>query len=413
MKGLLKSFPVFVLVGFFTFSGITNDVARAQDSHLEKQKKEAVIKFMEDHPELNSKFFDLISSMDILSQTYVDKKSFEEYLNLAIKGMAEGLDSYSDVLIGGEYESLLNSTKEQTRAGIGITIVKFGKEVYVASVVSGSPAERAGLEQGNMIVKADGKKLYGLSLEEASGLIRGPENEAVVLEVRSIHHQKPQVITIVRKNITYPSVESKQLSHKIGYIKISSFGTETPERVRGMLRAMSGNRGLIIDLRGNPGGRLDSLADILGYFIGARQPIIIQRDRNGDFSVETKTNKENYPTKVVVLIDNFSASASEIMAGNLKYYKVANLIGVRTFGKALVQGFFDIDSSKHEQDKSKLMVKVTVARYLLPGGEDIQDVGVEPDTEVLQAENFRIYNRGTQKDIQFQRALKFFISKHR
>lgn len=123
--------------------------------------------------------------------------------------------------------------------------------------------------------------------------------------------------------------------------------------------------------------------------------------------VVTSTAKEYYPPRVVVLIDNFSASASEIMAGNMKYYKVATLMGVRTFGKALVQDTFDADISEHDPDKSKLLVKVTIARYFLPDGQDIQGSGVQPDIEVEQAENFRAYNRGTKKDLQLQQAIKF------
>ncbi len=412
MKGLLRVFSVFVLVGVFSFSGVFNGIVCAQDSQTEKHKKEMVLGFMDDHPELNSKFFDLFLTMTVLQSAYVDKKSFEEYLNLAIKGMAEGLDPYSNIFIGEEAERFSESLKEKTGAGIGITTVRFGKEIYVASVVSGSPAEKAGLEPGDRIVKAGDKKLYGLSVEEAANLIRGPENEEVSLEINARRYQKPRVVKIIRKKITYPSVEAKQLANRVGYIKISSFGVETPERLREALRSMKENNGLVIDLRGNPGGLLGSVAKILGYFVGPGKVIMVEKKRTEKNLVEEKmsvtaTTKENYPSKVVVLIDNFSASASEIMAGNLRHYKVATLMGVRTFGKALVQASFDIDTTDHVPDKSKLLVKVTIAKYLLPNGQDISGSGVGPDIEVEQAENFRIYERRTKKDLQFRQAVKF------
>lgn len=416
MKGLLKSFSVFIFVGFFTLSGIPTSIVFAQDSHVEKHKKEMVLKFIEEHPELNSKFFDLFLVMNGLKENYVDSKSYEEYLDLALKGMVEGLDPYSTVFMGKEAEQFFGSLKEQVSAGIGIRIGKFGKEIYVMSVVSGSPAEKAGLEPGDVILKVfvkDGNlSLYGLSTEEVANFVRGPENTEVVLEIMARRYQKPRVVKIIRKEITYPSIESKQLPNKVGYIKIVSFEKETPERFLGALKFMNRSRGLIIDLRGNPGGTLDSVSKILGYFIGPGQVIMIEKKRlekdvTGENMVVTSTAKQDYSSKVVVLIDNFSASASEIMAGNMKYYKLATLLGVRTFGKALVQGSFDADVSEHEPEKSKLLVKVTTARYLLPNRKDIQGVGIEPDIEVEQAENFRTYDSRTKKDFQFQQAMQF------
>lgn len=419
MKSFLRLLSTLLLVVFFVSSGTTNGVAHAQDSqdsHVEQLKKEMVLKFMEDHPELNSKFFDLLLVMNGLKENYVDSKSYEEYLDLALKGMAEGLDPYSTVFIGKEAEQYMDSMKEQVHAGVGMTIAKFGKEIYVVSVVSGSPAEKAGLEPGDIILKVitkDGDQiLYGLNTEQVVSFIRGPENTEVALEIRARRYQKPRIVKIIRKKITYPSVESKQLANQIGYIKISSFERETPERFLGLLKGMSRNKGLIIDLRGNPGGLLDSVTQILGYFIGPDKTIVterrmIEKGVMEEGVVVTSTAKEYYPPRVVVLIDNFSASASEIMAGNMKYYKVATLMGVRTFGKALVQDTFDADISEHDPDKSKLLVKVTIARYFLPDGQDIQGSGVQPDIEVEQAENFRAYNRGTKKDLQLQQAIKF------
>lgn len=266
MKSFLRLLSTLLLVVFFTFSGVANSVVRAQDSqdsHVEQLKKEMVLKFMEDHPELNSKFFDLLLVMNGLKENYVDSKSYEEYLDLALKGMAEGLDPYSTVFIGKEAEQYMDSMKEQVHAGVGMTIAKFGKEIYVVSVVSGSPAEKAGLEPGDIILKVitkDGDQiLYGLNTEQVVSFIRGPENTEVALEIRARRYQKPRIVKIIRKKITYPSVESKQLANQIGYIKISSFERETPERFLGLLKGMSRNKGLIIDLRGNPGGLLDSV----------------------------------------------------------------------------------------------------------------------------------------------------------
>ena len=379
----------------------------------QEEKRQAVQEFIEKHPELVSKFFDLLVVMETVKTNYVDEKNREEILNLAIKGMANGLDPYGYVFIDKEAQDFLQSMKEMTRVGVGMSISKLGQDIYVMSVVKGSPAGDAGIEPGDLIVKVNDKSLFGLNSDQVANLIKnGAENTEVILETKSRRYQKPQILTVTRKIITYPSVESRQLDNQTGYIKILSFESETPQRFLKELESLKGNRGLIIDLRGNPGGLLNSVSKILGYFVGPWKTIIVEKGRTTQTEIKTLAFKKNYPQNVVVLINNFSASASEIMAGNMKYYKIATLIGVRTFGKALVQDSFDVDMSKHDKDKTQLLVKLTIRRYLLPNRQDISSSGVEPDIEIEQGENFREYDYTTANDIQFQKAIEFLKDKH-
>lgn len=403
----MKTSRRFVTVLFVAFLSLQAIVC-AQSAHpTDEQKRREVAAFLQAHQELASKFFDLLVVMETVKSQYVDPKTSEEVLNMAIKGMAEELDPYSDVYIGKEAKAFYDSMREITQAGVGMTVQKFRNDVFVMSVVQGSPAGNAGLEPGDAITGVNGEKVFNWTLDQVVAKIRGEPNTTIELEISSSRFQKPQVVRITRQRITYPSVSSRELAGNVGYIKIDHFEIETPQRFREQLRALRGVRGLIIDLRGNPGGLLSSVVQTLGYFVGPDQTIIVKKEKTRETKVATVDPQVEHPPNVVILINNFSASASEIMAGNMKHYKAATLIGMRTFGKALVQSIFDMDKSVHEEDQSNLILKITTARYVLPNGQDISKSGVDPDIEVEQAENFRLYDLGTERDLQFQRALEF------
>ncbi len=404
----MKTSRRLMMVLFVALLALQSVVCTQSNNHsTDEQKRQEVVAFLQAHPELATKFFELVIVMETVRSQYVDPKTREEVLNMAIKGMAEELDPYSDVFIGKEAKSFYDSMREATYAGIGVTVQKFRNDVFIMSVAESSPAGNAGLEPGDSITAVNGEKVFNLNLDQVVAKIRGEPNTAVELEISSRRFQKPQIIRITRQSITYPSVSSRQLVDSIGYIKINSFESETPQRFSEQLRRLRGNRGLVVDLRGNPGGMLGSVSQILGYFIGPGRTVIVEKRKTDQIEVATDNHVEEHPPRVVILINNFSASASEIMAGNMKHYQVATLIGVRTFGKALVQTTFDIDTSAHEEGQSNLVAKVTTARYLLPNGQDISKTGVDPDIEVEQAENFRLYDLGTERDAQFQRALEF------
>ena len=374
-------------------------------------KKQEVQKFLDAHPELVSKFYDLISVLDRVEDFYVDEKSKEELINLALKGMVSGLDPYSNLLIDKEASDAAGSFgAEDKYVGVGMSIMKLGRDFVITSVFKNSPAQKAGLEPGDIILKVNNKDVSSMSSLEVRNLIRGKADTAVAIEIRSKRLQKPKTYTLVRQSVVFASVDATEFG-EYGYVKINQFVEETPDRLKKALKQFQGKKGLILDLRDNPGGLVNSVNEITGLFVGSDKLTITMKGRGAYLSHEVRTGvqKEIYPTKVVILVNNFSASASEILAGTLQYHQVAKVIGVRTFGKAVGQSVWGMASD--DAGNVRLLLSLTTFRYYLPDGRSISDTGVVPDIEVEQPEGFRIYEYGTKKDLQLQKALEFLHKK--
>ena len=287
----------------------------------------------------------------------------------------------------------------------------------------GFPAHEAGIEPGDMIKTVNGKDVYGMNPDIVRSLIVGPTGTTVSVEIDSPRLSKPTTVELTRRDIKVASVVAKELDDKTMYIKVRAF--KEPEETAAeffdaLVGASRGDR-LIIDLRNNGGGAVNTVVDMVGDFIGPDKVVMIEKKRDGrahPYKTEnTGTTPVAYPKKVVILVNNDSASASEIMAGSLQYYGVATIIGVRTFGKARVQQYLDLEKSDHVMDENtRLLMGITTGRYFLPGGEDgkgdkigkdITNVGVEPDIEVEQPDGFRGYEYGTLRDAQLQAAIEF------
>lgn len=374
-------------------------------------KKEAVRVFLDEHPELAAKFYDLISVLNKVETLYIDEKSKEELMNLAMKGLVSGLDSYSNLLIDKEASNAFKSMwGEEKYISVGMSIIKLGRDYIITSVFKDSPAQKMGLEPGDIILKIDGKSVSGLSSYEVTNLIKGEKNTAVLIEIRSKRLQKPKTVRLIRTDVVYLSVATAELG-RYGYVKINQFVEETPDRLKEALEQFQGKDGIILDLRDNPGGFVNSVNRIVGMFVGSDKTTVIMRERDGKLLDELQTNvqKEKYPPKVIVLVNNFSASASEILAGTLQYYKVAKIVGVRTFGKAVGQSIVGL--ANDDADNVRLLLILTTFRYYFPDGKSISDTGVVPDIEVEQPDGFRIYEYGTKKDRQLKEAIKLFKKK--
>ncbi len=409
MRKISRLFVVLALI----FS-LTQGIAFAQVTLVPvdpQDKKQEILGFLEAHPELITKFHDLISIFYGIENTYVDEKSKEEIADLAMKGMVSGLDPYSRLMIGQE---AIDATKsfgtEDKYVGVGMSIMKLGRECVITSVFKNSPAQKAGLEPGDFILKVDKRDVSDLSSSEIVNMVKGDAGTAVYIEVTSKRFQKPRTFLLTRANVIYASVDTTDLG-KYGYVKINHFVEETPNRIKEALEQFRDKKGLVLDLRDNPGGLVVSVNEIIGFFVGKGQTTIITKGRMEQFNDELKTDVERnkYPAKVVVLVNNFSASASEILAGNLQYYKVAKVLGVRTFGKAVGQSTWTV--AYDDKGNIRLFLALTTFRYFLPDGRSISDTGVVPDAEVEQPENFRIYQYGTKKDRQLQEAIKFLKKK--
>ncbi len=359
---------------------------------------------------------DFMSLSEMLGEMYVDPKSSSDLYKLGMIGMVGGLDPYSNLFFDDDARSVSRSlTGEPEFYGIGIQIISYGKNIFVTDVTENSPAEKAGLKQGDVILKVNNKDTFGMSVQGISDLVKGNEGTLVSLEIRSLRRQKPVTINIVRAKITSASVAYKDLKDDMAYIKVSAFVTETPARFLEALNRASDKRGVVIDLRNNGGGMVVSALKMIGYMIGPAKTAMILKTRT-DTPAYPTPNDDNTPVKlrgkVAVLINNGSASASEILAGDLKYYRAATLVGVRTFGKATAQDYLALDhNNPHDFKDSTLLIGYTMGRFELPDGSNITGKGVAPDVEVEQPDDFKFYEYRTKRDLQFMKALE--ILKHR
>lgn len=320
-------------------------------------------------------------------------------------GMKQGLakatgDPYTEFLTKAETKDF-DEDLSGTFTGIGAELGKDAEtnSIVIVSPLAGFPAEKAGLRPKDLIVEIDGKSAYDISVTEAVKRIRGPEGTNVKLKVVR-GQQETLTFDITRAEIKIPSVESKTLEGNIGYIKASRFGEDTAELVReaaGKFKQESA-KGVILDLRGNPGGLLDASVSVSGVWLNDKTVLTERRGGKVVKTFESDRNAllEGVPT--VVLIDEGSASASEIVAGALRDNKAATLMGAKSFGKGSVQSI--------ERFKDGSTLKVTVARWFTPSGKNIDKEGITPDQKVGRSDDDIKNGRDPQLD-----AAKAFLQK--
>lgn len=338
---------------------------------------------------------------NLLRQNYDGEITKEQ----ALEGIKEGLaaatgDEYTEYLTREEskqFSEQLNGSFE----GIGAELGKEDDTIIIVAPLSGFPAERAGLRPRDAVLSIDGKNARGISISQAVKLIRGPKGTAVKLMI-SRSGAEPFELTVTRAAINVPSV-THSVEGGTGYLKISHFGTDTValayQAVADFQRQKVG--GIVLDLRSNPGGYLEGAVDISSLWLTKDQKVV--EEKNG-----SKTRKTHYANgrqaplaklPTVVLINEGSASASEIVAGALKDNKVATLVGGTTFGKGSVQQVEPL------LDGSSL--KVTIARWYTPAGRNIDKEGIEPDIEITPSEADLV----AQKDVQKDKALELLRQK--
>ena len=310
-------------------------------------------------------------------QRYDDKIKNKGDSYVAIESMIESLnDPYSRFLKPDEFAEQDRSI-EAKLFGIGVHIADIKGNAVIVNVIEDTPAAKSGLKAGDRILKIGNKSTKGLSLKEVADSVRGKAGSKVVLTI--LRNKKQLTKAILREEIKIKSVKYKMLDNKYAYIKISSFiSTDTAFEVAEALQATKKSKGIIIDLRGNHGGLLPNAIMISNMFI--KKGIIVSVvDRNGgkqEFKAEPDSIMTTKPT--VVLINNESASASEILSGALKDHKRALLIGETTFGKGLVQRILKLPDGSG--------INLTVAKYLTPNGNDIGHKGIKPDYKVVMTE---------------------------
>lgn len=311
-------------------------------------------------------------------QSFVDpeKSTDERLLGGAIEGAIKALDDpYSTYLDPRRFREL-EAHFSATFTGIGVRVEPKDGHVTVVAPIKGTPGEKAGLLPGDRIVEVDGKDVVGRAIEEVVALIRGPRGTAVTLKVRREGRAAPLEFRIVRADILVPTVEGSLLPGEpgIGYLRIHEFNERIGQRVRSKLAELrrAGMRGLILDLRQDPGGLLSEAVAVAEQFVPAG-PIVHVVSRGGARKTYDSRGR-GFELPLVVLVDGFTASASEIVAGAIQDRGAGTLVGSRTFGKGSVQSIIRL------RDGSGL--KLTTARYLTPSGRSINGTGIVPDVVV-------------------------------
>ena len=337
--------------------------------------------------------------LEKINKEYVDEFNQSESMDSAINGLLQSLDPYSSYMSPKIFDEMQTETSGEF-GGLGIEVSMEVGVVKVISPIDDTPASRAGLKAGDYIVKINNVQVQGKSLSEAVDLMRGPVGSGIELTVRRRGERKALTFNIIREVIQVQSVKSEIIDENIGYIRLISFNDNSSDQIEKQIKKLKKNKNLnsfILDLRNNPGGLLSQAIKISDFFL-----------ENGEI-VSTKSRKKSENRKwfakkgditdgktLLVLINYGSASASEIVAGALKDHKRAIIVGENSFGKGSVQSIIPL--------KNRGAIRLTVAKYYLPSGKSISEVGVRPDIEVNEeGDDFRIK---TDTDNQLNYAIK-------
>lgn len=328
---------------------------------------------------------------------YHGKIKTDEDAKVAIDTMLASLnDPYSRYMTKAEYLEQNNSINSKI-TGIGVNISSIAGKIHIVNVMEGTPAQFANLLPDDIILAIDGKEVNGLSVSEVANLVRGQENSFVNITV--LRNKDKLTKRVMRKEIKIKTVKSSIVDKNIGYIRITSFiGSTTPNEFLEALEKTKDTEGLILDLRGNTGGLLPNAIFIANLFIPHGNIVSIVGRNGYKYDINAQDTEFGIDKPTVVLVDNGSASASEILSGALKDYNKAKLLGTKTYGKGMVQKIIPMPNETG--------LNLTIAKYLTPKGTDINKKGINPDIKV----EFSIKDVKTNNDAQLQ-AAKNVLSK--
>jgi carboxyl-terminal processing protease len=335
---------------------------------------------------------------------YGSKAPARQLTYAAIAGLLSSTgDRYTTFLTPKEYAELNAGLDAQSFGGVGLSIGinDSTKELTVQSVIEGGPAEKAGIQSDDTIVTIDGKPTKGLSLETDSKMLRGKPGTVVRLVIVR-DGKKLAPLTVTRAEIKPPSVTAKMLDGDIGYARLAVFGATTADELGAALKKLDaqGAKAYVLDLRDNGGGYLNAAIDVSSQFI-ATGPIVSVAERTGSTREYDADDVAVAPKPLVVLVNKYTASASEITSGAIQDDGVGTLVGTKTFGKGVVQTIFPLPDGA--------AVKITTARYLTPSGRDINDVGITPNIVVPENKDAKLGDPA--KDAQLRTAISVLQQK--
>jgi carboxyl-terminal processing protease len=339
--------------------------------------------------------------LDIVDRKFGASVGDRNLAYAAIAGMLGALhDRWTVFLSPKDFRSLNEGLDGGNFAGVGIVLDldPQTKSLLVVQTIDGGPADKAGMQAGDVILTVDGKSTQGLSIEQDSAMIRGKAGTTVQLTVQRKGVAQPLTFTITRAIIHAPSVRSQVIDGDIGYVQVTVFGLTTGQELATAIHKLDaqGVKGIILDLRNNGGGYLDAAIDVSSLFI-PDGPIVSIDGRAQPLRTYDAGNDAVPPRPLAVLVNEYTASASEITSGAIQDSGAGVLIGTRTFGKGVVQTIYPLPDGS--------AIKITTARYLTPNGRDINAVGIQPDIQVADVKPADFGRLST--DAQLQRAVTY------
>ncbi len=346
---------------------------------------------------------DLFSEvLDKIQKEYVEEIDQSEAMDAAINGVLQSLDPYSSYMSPEIFEESMTETSGEF-GGLGIEVSMEAGVVKIITPIDDTPASRAGVKAGDFIVRINGEQVQGKTLFEAVNLMRGPVGTSIEITIRRKGLKKAKIFKITREVIEIKSVKAELIDKEIGYLRLRSFNENSDNQLKKEISKFENNKklvGYILDLRNNPGGLLSQAVKISDFFLDDGE-IVSTKGRH------SRENRKFFAKKgdringkpLIVLINNGSASASEIVAGALKDQKRAILLGETTYGKGSVQSIIPL--------KNNGAIRLTISKYYLPSGQSISEVGVTPDIKIEEQEDDFSINTST--DNQLNYAVKLLI----
>lgn len=390
-----KIFIVAILICVSFFSGVSYAKYQAGKSTNSPALGNIIAKNHSKTQPENVDFGLFWEAWNLLNEKYVDKNKLDQTKMLygAISGMIKALDDPFSSFMDPEESRQFSDQLQGTFDGIGVEIGMKNNILTVISPLEGTPADKAGLRAGDRIIKIGDTITSDMSIDEAVTKIRGPRNTEIALTILRENDNDPKEIKIMRGTISVKSVKVEFKDGGIAWVKISQFGDDTTSEMDKAANQILSNksRGIILDMRNNPGGYLEAAVDISSKFIPKGKVVVSEEDRDGEKEVLTALGGDILGgIPIVILVNSGSASASEITAGALHDNLGTQLIGKKTFGKGSVQQLEKLSGESN--------LRVTVARWLTPNGEYIMEKGISPDIEIDLTDDDYNNNRDPQLD---------------